>query len=194
MDGRDILLYAGRIEPAKGLLELVQAYAIYIKHVEHPLPLEVAGEVFDVCYKKKVDDFIQNNKLNGHIRFLGKSSDMPALYRKAKAIVISSEFEGFGRCMPEAMSYGCIVIGHNTGGTKEQFDNGIALTNREIGFRYNDREKLVSSLLEVHNLQDDDYLSMQHLAFGVVRKLYSVDNYVKSVLDFYRFIKERQEI
>ena len=194
LDGRDILLYAGRIEPAKGLLELVQAYAIYIKHVEHPLPLEVAGEVFDVCYKKKVDDFIKKNKLNGHIHFLGKSSDMPALYRKAKAIVISSEFEGFGRCMPEAMSYGCIVIGHNTGGTKEQFDNGIALTNREIGFRYNDREKLVSSLLVVHNLQDDDYLSMQHLAFGVVRKLYSVDNYVKSVLDFYRFIKERQEI
>ena len=139
-------------------------------------------------------DFIKKNKLNGHIHFLGKSSDMPALYRKAKAIVISSEFEGFGRCMPEAMSYGCIVIGHNTGGTKEQFDNGIALTNREIGFRYNDREKLVSSLLVVHNLQDDDYLSMQHLAFGVVRKLYSVDNYVKSVLDFYRFIKERQEI
>ena len=68
------------------------------------------------------------------------------------------------------------------------------MTNREIGFRYNDREKLVSSLLEVHNLQDEDYLSMQHLAFGVVRKLYSVDNYVKSVLDFYRFIKERQEI
>ena len=39
LDGRDCLLYAGRIEPTKGLLELVHAYAIYIKHVEHPLPL-----------------------------------------------------------------------------------------------------------------------------------------------------------
>ena len=194
LDGRDILLYAGRIEPTKGLLDLVQAYAIYLGQVERPLPLVVAGEVFDVCYKKKVDDFIYNNKLNDYISFIGKCSDMPALYKKAKAIVISSEFEGFGRCMPEAMSYGCIVIGHDTGGTKEQFDNGLTLTGRDIGFRYNDSEKLVNSLLGVHNLQGEDYVSMQHLAFDVVRKLYSVDNYVKSVLDFYRFIKERQEI
>ena len=194
LDGRDILLYAGRIEPTKGLLDLVQAYAIYLGQVERPLPLVVAGEVFDVCYKKKVDDFIYNNKLNDYISFIGKSSDMPALYKKAKAIVISSEFEGFGRCMPEAMSYGCIVIGHDTGGTKEQFDNGLTLTGRDIGFRYNDREKLVSSLLGVHNLQGEDYVSMQHLAFDVVRRMYSVDNYVESILNFYCLIKERQEI
>ena len=160
LDGRDILLYAGRIEPTKGLLDLVQAYAIYLGQVERPLPLVVAGEVFDVCYKKKVDDFIYNNKLNDYISFIGKCSDMPALYKKAKAIVISSEFEGFGRCMPEAMSYGCIVIGHDTGGTKEQFDNGLTLTGRDIGFRYNDSEKLVNSLLGVHNLQGEDYVSM----------------------------------
>lgn len=194
LDGRDILLYAGRIEPTKGLLDLVQAYAIYLGQVERPLPLVVAGEVFDVCYKKKVDDFIYNNKLNDYISFTGKCSDMPALYKKAKAIVISSEFEGFGRCMPEAMSYGCIVIGHDTGGTKEQFDNGLTLTGRDIGFRYNDSEKLVNSLLEVHNLQGENYSSMLHLAFEVVRKMYSVDNYVKSVLDFYCFIKERQKL
>ena len=194
LDGRDILLYAGRIEPTKGLLDLVQAYAIYLGQVERPLPLVVAGEVFDVCYKKKVDDFIYNNKLNDYISFIGKCSDMPALYKKAKAIVISSEFEGFGRCMPEAMSYGCIVIGHDTGGTKEQFDNGLTLTGRDIGFRYNDSEKLVNSLLGVHNLQGEDYVSMQHLAFDVVRRMYSVDNYVESILNFYCLIKERQEI
>ena len=194
LDGRDILLYAGRIEPTKGLLDLVQAYAIYLGQVERPLPLVVAGEVFDVCYKKKVDDFIYNNKLNDYISFIGKCSDMPALYKKAKAIVISSEFEGFGRCMPEAMSYGCIVIGHDTGGTKEQFDNGLTWTGRDIGFRYNDSEKLVNSLLGVHNLQGEDYVSMQHLAFDVVRRMYSVDNYVESILNFYSLIKERQEI
>ena len=194
LDGRDILLYAGRIEPTKGLLDLVQAYAIYLGQVERPLPLVVAGEVFDVCYKKKVDDFIYNNKLNDYISFIGKCSDMPALYKKAKAIVISSEFEGFGRCMPEAMSYGCIVIGHDTGGTKEQFVNGLTLTGRDIGFRYNDSEKLVNSLLGVHNLQGEDYVSMQHLAFDVVRRMYSVDNYVESILNFYSLIKERQEI
>ena len=44
-------------------MELVQAYANYIRQVEHPLPLKVAGEVFDVGYKNKVDDFIKKSSI-----------------------------------------------------------------------------------------------------------------------------------
>lgn len=191
-EGRNCLLYAGRIEPTKGLLQLVTAYAVYAKQVAHPLPLTVAGEVFDSTYKKKIDDFILCHHLAECISFLGKSSDMPTLYKKAKATIISSEFEGFGRCMPEAMSYGSIVVGHNTGGTKEQFDNGQALTGKDIGYRYNNDDELVSSLLKIHNLPPDDAVAMQHAAFEVVCKLYSVDNYVENVLEFYGFIKKEQ--
>lgn len=192
-DVRNYFLYAGRIEPTKGLLELIKAYSIYVKQVSNPLPLKVAGEVFDFNYKKNIDELIQKNNLINNIDFLGTCNDMSAMYKNAKAIVICSEYEGFGRCMPEAMSYGCIVIGHNTGGIKEQFDNGLSLTGTEIGYRYDNREELIYTLLEVHNLHAEAYAFMQRKAFQVVEKLYSVSNYVQSILDFYELIKERQK-
>lgn len=188
MEGRANLLYAGRIEPAKGLLELVNAYSQYIKLVQRPLPLIVAGQVSDPGYKQKIDEYVKSHQLGEYITFVGQSNNMPELYKKSKAIVIPSVFEGFGRCMPESMSYGCIVIGRNTGGTKEQFDNGLSLTGKEIGYRYNNQEELVEALTHIDKLHEDEYVALQHLAYNVVSQLYSVDNYVKSVLSLYKKI------
>ena len=115
---------------------------------------------------------------------------MQTLYRRAKAIVIPSKYEGFGRCMPEAMSNGCIVIGHNTGGTKEQFDNGLSLTGMEIGFRYDNKDNLVNAIINIHNADDSVLDPIRHSAFEVVCKLYSYDEYVNNVLSFYNLIKK----
>lgn len=188
MEGRSNILYAGRIEPTKGLMELVEAYSLYIQQVTRPLPLIVAGQVYDPGYKHKIDEFVKSNHLGKYIKFVGQSNNMPELYKTSKAIVIPSVFEGFGRCMSEAMSYGCIVIGRNTGGTKEQFDNGFSLSGKEIGYRYNDPKELVKALLRIDRLHKDEYVALQHLANNVVSQLYSVDNYVKSVLSLYKRI------
>ena len=191
MKGRASLLYAGRIEPAKGLLELVKAYSQYVKQVPHPLQLIVAGQVTVPGYMHDIDELIKRNNLGEYIKFVGQSGNMPELYKKSKAIVVSSEFEGFGRCMPEAMSYGCLVIGRNTGGTKEQFDNGLSLSGKEIGFRYNDRKELVEALLHIDRIHEEEYVALQHSAYNVVSKLYSVENYVKSVLAIYDKILDK---
>ena len=113
---------------------------------------------------------------------------MQTLYRRAKAIVIPSKYEGFGRCMPEAMSNGCIVIGHNTGGTKEQFDNGLSLTGTEIGYRYDNEDQLVNALKIIHNADDSDLYPIRRIAFEVVCKQYSYEEYVKNILSFYNLI------
>ena len=62
--------------------------------------------------------------------------------RQAKAIIIPSHNEGFGRCMPEAMFNGCLCIGHDTGGTKEQMDNGTEATGEDIALRYQTEDQL----------------------------------------------------
>ena len=167
---------------------MVKAYRRYASEISEPLPLIVAGEVFDFKYKQEIDNFIDINNLNNHICFLGKCSDMQTLYRRAKAIVIPSKYEGFGRCMPEAMSNGCIVIGHNTGGTKEQFDNGLSLTGTEIGYRYDNEDQLVNALKNIHNADDSDLYPIRRIAFEVVCKQYSYEEYVKNILSFYNLI------
>lgn len=187
---RGFLLYAGRIEPAKGLLTLVTAYKLYCDRTSRDvsLPLKVAGEVIDESYMNKIQHYIESNNLGKKIQFLGKVVDMPHLYQQAKAIVIPSECEGFGRCMPEAMAHGCLVIAHNTGGSKEQLDNGLKHTGKEIGFRYDNEKELAGELAALHTLQEQELMEMRQRAYQCVCELYSYKTYINSIIGFYNEI------
>lgn len=190
---RNFFLYAGRIEPTKGLLKLVKAYSLYAKSIPSPLPLKVAGEAIDSTYMQSVERCISTSDIGNLVIFLGKVDDMASLYQTAKAIIIPSENEGFGRCMPEAMSYGCIAIGHDTAGTKEQFDNGLRLCGTEIGLRYHTHEELVDALLCVHDMPEREQNILRENAFRCVSSLYTDRAYTDSVLKFYQHILEENK-
>lgn len=185
---RDGLLFAGRIEPTKGLHKLVAAYKEYADQVTSPMKLRVAGESMDDGYMAAIQKFIAKHHLSDHIEFLGKVSNMPALYHSSMAIVIPSEFEAFGRCMPEAMAYGCLAIGHNTGGTKEQLDNGLELCGEEIGIRYDNDRELPDALLCIHQMCETEATAMRDRAYRCVTQLYTDKAYVSAVLNFYKEI------
>lgn len=189
---RDYFLYAGRIEPTKGLLKLITAYKAYVDSTPTAMPLKVVGEVFDYTYMNKIEEYVRFNNMQGLISFLGRQSDMPRYYEGAKAIIIPSEYEGFGRCMPEAMSHGCIVIGHNTGGTKEQFENGRSETGQNIGFPYNTQEELTQCLITVHNSEEQNLEKIRKNAYDTVCKLYSFKNNIQSTLDLYKTITNKK--
>lgn len=185
---RDNFLYASRLEPTKGLLDLLAAYKDYVKSVSNPLSLYVAGRADKPQFLSEVNDFIIRNRLSQYVKIIGCSDKMAELYSKAKAIVVPSKFEGFGRTMPEAMSYGCIVIGRDTGGTKEQFDNGLSYTGTEIGLRFKSHQQLVNALIKVHNMTNDDSLKIKQDAYATICHLYSSDSYSKRVMEFYNNI------
>ena len=176
------------MKPPKGLLELIIAYNRYKACVSNNLPLYVAGDTEDQAYYKKIQKFISDNHLNNDIKFLGVRKDINSLMRQAKAIIIPSWNEGFGRCMAEAMFNGCLCIGHNTGGTKEQMDNGISSTGQEIALRYNTEEQLVQLLCKVSNSDKESFLAMKERAFQTVNNLYSSEANIQSVLMFYHHI------
>lgn len=186
-------LYAGRIEKTKGLLELVEAYSRYSLTMENALPLLVAGEILEMNYYKAVVALVKANILTDNVRFLGRVDDMKKLYKNARALIIPSFFEGFGRCMAEAMSFGCPVIGHNTGGTKEQFDNGMNLTSMEIGFRYNSKDELFCMLKTLHEMPDMDLQKIRLRAWNVVKELYSVKANADSVEALYKYIMHEKD-
>lgn len=183
-------LYAGRIQPGKGLFSLVRAYHDYIKAVDivDVVPLFVAGEKSDSIYYSKISSYIENNNMSEKVLFLGPRKDLAELMQQALAIVIPSVREGFGFCMTEAMFNGCLVIGHNTGGTKEQFDNGIQITGKEIGIRYETEEQLTGHLIAVAKNSPDMYSDMIERAFSVVNKLYSTEVCVENVYNLYKKI------
>lgn len=181
-------LFAGKVTPPKGLLELIIAYNRYKESVSNALPLYVAGDTNDQSYYKKLQQVISDNHLDNDIKFLGVRKDINSLMRQAKAIIIPSWNEGFGRCMAEAMFNGCLCIGHNTGGTKEQMDNGVASTGQEIALRYNTEEQLVQILCNVSYSDNTSFLAMKERAFQTVNNLYSSEANFHSVLMFYQNI------
>ena len=187
-EDRKFFLYAGRIEPAKGLDLLLEAYAAHVEKSASGTPLWVAGDAGDDSYSRCLNEYVRSRGLGGHVRFLGPRRDVDVLMRKALAIVIPSRFEAFGRCMPEAMSNGCLVIGRDTGGTKEQFDNGLRLTGAEIGFRFTTVAELAEALGRAESLSEHERTDIVERACRTVRTLYSTDAYVDGVYQFYRDI------
>lgn len=189
--GGNYFLYAGRIEPAKGLLFLLRAYAAYASR-GNATPLHIAGKASDSTYMEQVETFIKEHHLQHLVTFLGERTDMPALMSKARAIIIPSRFEAFGRCMAEAMMCRCIVIGRNTGGTKEQFDNGLQLTNGEIGFRFSTERDLQDILTQFTTIGRDTILTMRTNAQLTANHYYSVEAYTQSVYQFYQRITDEK--
>lgn len=197
--------FAGRIEKAKGVKQLLEAYAKFISENPEGYALKLAGEMRESCYLAELQDYILKQGLTDKVQFLGPRKDVSTLMRDAEAVIVTSEFEGFGRCLPEAMLNRTLTIGRNNSGTKEQFDNGLSMTGNEIGLRYSTTSELVSRLIEVYNWnkgEDGRERSKNMRSYGdyyrfsdmidraqiVVANLYSPEKYVQRVVSFYERI------
>ena len=185
---KDYFLFAGRIHPAKGIDQLLQAYKQYATQTEAPLHLKIAGGLDDADFVRSQQKFIEDNGLTTLVELLGNRNDLADLMSKARAMIVSSPFEGFGFCMPEAQQQGCLVIARNTSGTKEQLDNAVELTGQEIGLRYETTEQLAERLKEVANQPVSDYDGYTRKAFEVVNQLYTKEKHVREVWQFYQDI------
>ena len=180
-------LFAGRIEKAKGILPLIDAYATYCKLTQSPLPLHIAGSGMPT-YVKLVKEKINEYGIAENVVFLGMRDDILSLYREARAIVVPSISEGFGRITAEAMFSGCLVIGNNTAGTKEQFDMGKQLNGDEIAYRYDTNEQLVQHLLDVTHTSFDLLEPMVLRGQKTATLLYSTEQHVKHIYEFYKVV------
>ncbi len=185
---KSYFLFAGRIQPPKGLDQLLNAYKIYADQSPAPIPLKVAGSNGDDAYYQKQLKYIKDNHLTEHVELLGNRDDIAALMREARALIVSSLFEGFGFCLPEAMQQGCLVIGRNTSGTKEQMDNALEMTGKEIALRYETAEELAKLLSEVASNPPEFYRPYLERAFKTVNKLYTVENNTRQIYQFYKDI------
>lgn len=180
----DYLLFVGSLQKAKGIVPLICAYVEYCKKMHSPLPLLIAGGGSNE-YEQQIIDLIKKYDITDQVKLLGVCKDILPLYQNAKALIVPSLFEGFGFITAEAMFSGCLVIGNDTAGTKEQFDNGKVLTGKDIALRYNTQEQLVQHLMDVSNNPTKYYEPLIMRAQHTVSQLYSIEVHSQQVFDFY---------
>lgn len=184
---RDYLLSVGRVEKNKGTLELLRGYRLYRKKGGASI-LKIVGRM-SLFYGILCRAFVRLSRLGSCVEFLGHRSDVPALMRGASALIVSSLTEGFGLVSVEAMLQDCVVIGNDTTGMKEQFDNGFEYTGKEIGLRYRGYQMLAEKMIEAtsgHN----DFDSMREGARQTVQAYYNLSDKVAELEKYYYSILE----
>ncbi len=180
-------LHVGRIERNKGLLELLKAFSIYRKAGGKAV-LKVAGRP-SLVYGFRCRLYVKLAGLAPSVEFLGHHDDVRSLMRKAMALVVSSRTEGFGLAAAEAMLAGCLVIGKDTTGMKEQFDAGLEYTGEEIGLRYSDAAELAAQLGRVSDAHAS-FADMRERAFRTVASKYRQEDSAAAVEEYYKKILE----
>lgn len=170
-------LMCSRISWEKGHDDVIRAFSkVYNKHQDYKLLIAGFGD------KKYIAQLKQLSRKLGcdlGVEFLGYQKDVTFLMDNARALIVASKFEGFGRMTAEAAFRGCITIGRATGGTKE-------ILEQIGGFMYLDEvDELVKQMEQIIVLNDDEYKRIAETAQIQAIRLFSNEQMSNNLFDFY---------
>lgn len=171
-------LYVGRLENNKGVFNLLSTFA---KLNDESVELWIAG-TGEHNYVSFLKQFVVSQRLVDRVKFLGFRSDVDALMQKAKALIVPSINEGFGRITAEAMFNGCLVIGYKAAGTQE------ILEEKNLGLLYISEEDLLDHLNQVLSHKVSYFKEMLLRAQHEAIENYSTEINVIKTMDFYKKI------
>lgn len=179
-------LFVGLVSEGKGTDEAIQGFISIAKEIP-TYELWIAGGG-SLQYIESLKKQCKQSGIGERIKFLGHRTDVDHLMSEAIALIVASKFEGFGFITAEAMFNGCLVIGRDSAGTKEQFDNGFKMQGEEIGLRYKTTLQLSTILKEIANNGIGPYLHMIRLAQETAVNLYSSQQNADKIYELYNMI------
>ena len=184
-------LFVGRLSKEKNPFCIIRAFSEFNKSNKN-YRLLLAGSNVSKEESSIIRSFVKKSNLEGKVSFLGTRNDINKLMQRAYAVIVASNFEGLGRVTIESMFNGCLVIGRNTTGTKEQFDNGLSLTGEEIGIRFERDEDLCEKMHLASSLTKEKYNEYTERAKTVVEHLYTPKKCADDIYNFFKYILEQQ--
>jgi glycogen synthase len=115
------LVYAGRLEPEKGIATIIRALALLPAPILAQTTLDVIGRG-KPRYERALKQMVVEQGVQDRVSFQGAvlHREMPSTMANYDALILASEWEEpFARIVLEAMAAGLVVIGTTTGGTGE---------------------------------------------------------------------------
>ncbi|MDA3130929.1 glycosyltransferase [Aliibacillus thermotolerans] len=112
-------LYVGNLIEEKGLLDLVEAYALY-REKDPTAQLHIVGPKNQAVFFQRLQQKIASLRVEDGIFFHGAKpqTEVAQWMNAADVFVLPSHTEGFGLVAVEAMACGTPVIGTNVGGLR----------------------------------------------------------------------------
>lgn len=168
------LFVAGFLTEQKGCSFAISAFA-RSGLAANGYKLKIIGEAHPK-YQLKLNQIVANAGISEAVEFLGRNDQVKEYMSRATAFLMCSENEGMGRVSVEAMFYGCLVIGRNSGGTKDFVFDG------KTGLLFNDIEDCVAAMQKA---TETDHQVIIRYAQQFAQENFSIENYGEKILDVY---------
>ena len=130
-----IILFVGRIEPLKGVDQLLKAMP-YLQNGQEPRLVIIGGDDNSHHEMERLQGLSRALNIQDSVTFLGsiKQEKMPYFYSAADACVVPSHYESFGLVALESLACGTPVVATDVGDLKSiirQGETGYVVTDNE---------------------------------------------------------------
>lgn len=164
MASTSLILAVGRLEPQKDYPNLLKALSQLPHHLEWEAVIAGTGQL-----ETELLDLASDLGLTDRVRFLGVRSDVRDLMCAADVFVLSSDYEGFGLVVAEAMACERLVVATDCGGVAEVVgDLGHLVPPR-------DPEALAAGLAQAIAMPPDQARQIGRQARQRVESFFSLD-------------------
>jgi len=187
VDGHFTVCTVGRIVPVKNFLCLFKAINILKEKIPeiklyHIGTAPPKGERHD----KILYDFLQQNKLEKYVKFLGIRNDLPKLLGIFDVFALVSFSEGLSFSLLEAQACGVPAVVTNVGGNPEVVKDGVN------GYLVpsNDEKAVAKAIYRLY-LDEEKRKKMGFQAKKIVRKKFSILNMVNQYELLYTYLDEK---
>lgn len=129
-----VWLAVGRVAPNKALEHTIAALAMARQSNDRGATLRIVGKPATDAYERALRRYVAELGLEGAVTFTGYASDaaVAAAYTTADVLVVTSEHEGFGVPVVEAMAAGLPVVAYDQGAVPEVLgDAGVLVASRD---------------------------------------------------------------
>ncbi|MDH3327867.1 MAG: glycosyltransferase [Desulfobulbaceae bacterium] len=148
-DGRDNILFVGRLIANKCQHDLIDAFAEYFSMFGNCRLILVGGFIEEENYYQSLKEQVRSRGLEGDVLFTGKVTDstLHSCYRCADLFWSMSEHEGFGVPLIEAMWFDIPVFAYKSSAVPETLgEGGLLFTDKQ-----NLKELAVAARLLIHD-------------------------------------------
>jgi len=185
-EDKQIIMLPGRVTRWKGHEFLIDALAKVQN--QNFFCIIVGSTDGHKKFVKRLSQKIKDNNLEGKVRIVGNSKDMPAAYLVSDVVISASiKPEAFGRVAIEAGAMGRVVVATNIGGSLE------TVIDNKTGFlvEVNNVSKMAETIDKVLDMPKDQKEQMCLDAMTHITQNFSNQKMIQATIDLYKRILEQ---